>query len=148
MKYISSTITILALASLVAGCEQKPTASQEMEKIETKTKDAVQDMQDYTFAQRSEFTAKMRLQLAEIKIDLDQLEAKIEKSSDAAKAEAKPKLKALREQESELNKQLDQVANATESTWDDVKKGTKKAYESLKDGFMQSRQWVSDKIAP
>jgi PBP1b-binding outer membrane lipoprotein LpoB len=148
MKSITSTITILALAALVAGCEQKPTAAQEMEKIETKTKDAVQDMQDYTFAQKSEFTAKMRLQLAEIKIDLDQLEAKIEKSSDAAKADAKPKLKALRDQESELNKQLDQVANATESTWDDVKKGTKKAYESLKDGFMQSRQWVSEKIAP
>ncbi len=148
MKYIFSNITILALAALVAGCEQKPTASQQMEKIQTETNEAAQDMQEYTFARKAEFTAKMRLQLADMKTDLDQLEAKIEKSSEAAKAEAQPKLKALREQESQLNKQMDKVENATETTWDDVKKSTKEAYQSLKEGFIQSRQWVSDKIAP
>jgi hypothetical protein len=40
------------------------------------------------------------------------------------------------------------VKNATESTWESVKSGTRKAYEALKEGFQQSRQWVSDKIAP
>jgi hypothetical protein len=29
-----------------------------------------------------------------------------------------------------------------------VKSGTRKAYAALKEGFQQSRQWVSDKIAP
>jgi hypothetical protein len=43
---------------------------------------------------------------------------------------------------------LDKAKNATESTWDDVKAGFKKAYSELKDGFNQARQWVSDKIAP
>ncbi len=38
--------------------------------------------------------------------------------------------------------------NATESTWDSVKSGFQKAYDATKDGFNQSRQWVSDKIAP
>jgi ElaB/YqjD/DUF883 family membrane-anchored ribosome-binding protein len=80
--------------------------------------------------------------------DLDQLVAKVEKSSDAVKAEAKPKLQALRDQTAQLNKQLDEVKNATESTWDSVKNGFKKAYESSKDGFNQARQWASDKIAP
>jgi hypothetical protein len=47
-----------------------------------------------------------------------------------------------------LNKQLDEVKNATESTWDSVKGAFKKAYESSKEGFQQARQWVSDKIAP
>jgi ElaB/YqjD/DUF883 family membrane-anchored ribosome-binding protein len=79
---------------------------------------------------------------------LDQLAAKIEKSSDAAKAEAKPKLQALREKADQLGKQLDEAKNATESTWDSVKAGSKKAYNELKDGFNQARQWVSDKIAP
>ena len=46
------------------------------------------------------------------------LSAKIEHSSDAAKAEAKPKLQALRDQAAGLNKQLDDAKNATESTWD------------------------------
>ena len=66
----------------------------------------------------------------------------------AVKAEAKPKLQALREKADQLGKQLDEVKNATESTWDSVKSGTRKAYDALKEGFQQSRQWVSDKIAP
>ncbi len=148
MKFYTSTLAAFALVAMTIGCEQKPTTSQQIEKVKTDAKEAVQDMKDYTFAQKAEFTAKMQLQLAEIKSDLDQLDARIEKSSDAVKLEAKPKLKALREQEAELNKQLEAVQNATESAWDDVKSASRKTYESLKDGFQQSRQWVSDKIAP
>ena len=86
--------------------------------------------------------------MAEINNDLEQLEAKIKKSSDTVKTEAKPRLQALREKSTELNKQIGGVKNATESTWDTVKNGTRKAYAALKEGFQQSRQWVSDKIAP
>lgn len=119
-----------------------------MEKVKTETREAAQDMKDYTFAQKAEFTAKMQGQLAAINADLDQLQAKIDKSSDAVKADAKPKLQALRDQADQLKKQIDASGNATESTWDSVKSGTQKAYDALKDGFNQSRQWVSDKIAP
>jgi uncharacterized coiled-coil DUF342 family protein len=90
----------------------------------------------------------MQVQLDALNQDLDQLAAKIEKASDAVKAEAKPKLQALRDQTAQLNKQLDEAKNATESTWDSVKSGFKKAYEASKEGFQQARQWVSDKIAP
>ena len=48
----------------------------------------------------------------------------------------------------QLGKQLDEVKNASESTWDSVKAGSKKAYDELKDSFQQSRQWLSDKVAP
>jgi hypothetical protein len=65
-----------------------------------------------------------------------------------AKAEARPKLAALRDQSAKLKTQLSEVENATESTWDSVKAGSKKAYEALADGFQQARQWVSEKIAP
>jgi predicted nucleic acid-binding Zn-ribbon protein len=63
----------------------------------------------------------MQAQLAVLNQDLDQLAAKIDRSSDAIKAEAQPKLQALREQAAQLNKQLADVQNATESTWDSVK---------------------------
>jgi ElaB/YqjD/DUF883 family membrane-anchored ribosome-binding protein len=105
-------------------------------------------MKDYTFAQKAEFVKQMQIQLDNLNRDLDQLAAKIESSSDAVKAEAQPKLQALRDQAAQLNKQLDEARNATESTWDSVKAGFSKAYEATKDGFNQARQWVSDKIAP
>ena len=141
-------IAFLSAAAFVVGCDKEKTTSQQIDKLKAETKEAAQDMKDYTYAQKAEFTEKMRAQLAEINRDLDQLEAKIAKSSDAAKAEAKPKLQALRDQAAKLNRQLDTAKGATESTWDDVKAGSRKAYSELKDGFMQARTWVSEKIAP
>ena len=141
-------LTFLSLAVLGAGCDKEPTASQQMEKVKIETKDAATDMKDYTFAQKAEFTTYMQGQLNTINADLDQLQAKVDKSSDAVKAQAQPKIQALRDQSAMLKKQLDDAGNATESTWDSVKSGTQKAFDSLKNGFQQSRQWVSDKIAP
>jgi len=143
-------ITTLFIAAFAVGCNREETASQQLGELQDKTATAARDLkeQDYTYAQKSEFTAKMQGQLAQINKDLDLLAAKIEKSGDAAKAEAKPKLQALREQADKLDKQLGEAKHATETTWDSVKAGSKKAYAELKDGFDQARQWVSDKIAP
>jgi DNA anti-recombination protein RmuC len=146
-------IAVLAVAGVAVGCKpsaedtNKATAEQ-LDKVKRETKEAAQDMKDYAYAQKAEFVAKMRDRLAEINRELDQLSAKIEKTSDAAKAEAKPKLQALRDQVSKLNQQLDAAKNATESTWNDVKDTFKKGFTELKDGFESARRWVSDKIAP
>ena len=148
MKHKTLAIALLSTAGFVVGCNKEETASQRIDKVEAKTKEAAQDMKDYTFAQKNQFVEKMQGQLATLNTDLDQLSAKIEKSSDGAKAEAKPKLQALRDQTARLNKQLDEVKNATESTWDSVKNGFNTAYQSSKDGFQQARLWVSEKIAP
>jgi cytochrome c556 len=148
MKNENLLITLLAVAAFAVGCNKEQTTSQQIDKVQTETKEAAQDMKDYTYAQKSAFVETMQGQLAALNRDLDQLSAKVEKSSDAVKAEAKPKLQALRDQTAQLNKQLDDVKNATESTWDSVKGGFKKAYESSKEGFQQARQWVSEKIAP
>ena len=148
MKNITLAITVLAAATFVVGCDKNQTTAQQMDKVKAETKEAAQDMKDYTYAQKAEFVAAMQTQLAALDKDLDQLAAKIEKSSDAVKAEAKPKLQALRDQAAALNKQLDGAKDASESTWDSVKAGSQKAWDALKDGFQSSRQWVSDKIAP
>jgi hypothetical protein len=148
MRHKTLLLWFLSGTVFTIGCDKPETTSQQLDKVQEKTAEAAEDMKDYTYAQKSEFTAKMQIQLAAINRDLDQLAAKIERSSDAAKAEAKPKLQALRDQEAQLNKQLDEVKNATESTWDSVKTASKKTYASLKEAFRESRQWVSDKIAP
>ena len=148
MKHNKILLTFLAVAALTVGCNKEGATAQQLDKLQAKTAEAAQDLKDYTFAQKTEFTDKMRSQLAEINLELDQLAAKIEKSSAAAKAEAKPKLQALREKADQLKTKLDEVGNATESTWDSVKAGSKQAYGELKEGFTQARQWVSEKIAP
>ena len=148
MKSITLLLTLLSAAVFAVGCKKEETTSQQLDKVQAETKQVAQEMKDYTYAQKAEFVEKMQAQLAELNRDLDQLAAKIESSSDEVKAEAKPKLQALRDQAAQLNQQLDAARNATESTWDSVKSGFKKGYEATKDGFNQARQWVSDKIAP
>ena len=148
MKNKTLVITLLSIAAFAVGCKKEQTTSQQIENVKTETKQAAQDMKDFTFAQKAEFVKTMQGQLDALNKDLDELSAKIDSSSDAVKAEAKPKLQALRDQTAQLNKQLDDARNATESTWDSVKAGFSKAYDATKDGFNQARQWVSDKIAP
>jgi chromosome segregation ATPase len=150
MKNRTLLLAFLSAAAITAGCDKPRTTSEQLDNVQEKTAAAAQDLkdQDYTYAQKTEFTEKMQTQLAEINKDLDLLAARIEKSSDAVKAEATPKLQALRDQAAKLNTQLDETRNATESTWDSVKATSKKAYAELKDGFTQARQWLSEKIAP
>ena len=148
MKNITLFITLLAAAAFATGCDKEKTAAQQLETVKTETKQAAQDMKDYTFAQKAEFVKSMQGQLTTLNQDLDKLAAKIDSSSDAVKTEAKPKLEALREQTAKLNQQLADAQNATESTWDSVKASCKTAYETTKDGFNQARQWVSEKVAP
>lgn len=148
MKNKLLLITLLTAATIVVGCDKEKTTSQQIDQIKTETKQAAQDMKDYTFAEKAEFVKAMQGQLTALNQDLDQLAAKIDSSSDAIKAEAKPKLQALREQAAKLNQQLADASNATESTWDSVKADTKKTYAAVKQSFTDARQWLSDKIAP
>lgn len=150
MKQIIFLLLGLVAAVGLVGCDQKKTTAQKLDQLQAETKAAREDLkeQDYSYAQKAEFTAKLKSQLAGINRDLDQLAAKIASASPAAKAEAEPKLQALRQQAAKLNTQLDETQNATESTWETMKTTSKKGYDELKDGFMQARQWVSEKIAP
>ena len=148
MKNKTWAITVLSIAAFAVGCGKQQSTTQQIEKVQTETKQAAQDMKDYTFAQKEEFVKAMQGQLTTLNQDLDKLATKIDSSSDAVKAEAKPKLQALRDQATKLNQQLADARNATESTWDSVKSGFQKAYAATADGFQKARQWVSDKIAP
>src|ERR1039457_2637796 len=96
MKHKNLLILLLSVSAFAVGCDKEPTTSQQLDKAKAETKQAAQDMKDYTYAQKAEFVSTMQAQLAALNQDLDQLSAKVEKSSDAVKAEAKPKLQALR----------------------------------------------------
>ncbi len=147
MKKQLLAAALLAIAALAVGCDKEKSTTQQMDKAKTETREAAADMKDYTFAQKAEFTEKMQGQISDLNKDLDQLSVKIEKSSDAVKAENRPKLQALRDQSADMTKQLDAVRNATESTWDGIKATSQKAWDGLKDGVNASRNWVADKIA-
>lgn len=141
-------LACLASAAITIGCNKPETTGQKIDRAQEKVAEAAQDMKDYTYAQKAEFVQRMEVQLRELNQELDRLAIKVEQSNARAKAENQPKLDALRGQTTRLNKQLDEVKNASESAWEEVKAGFKKGYGELKEGFSNARQWMSDKIAP
>jgi small-conductance mechanosensitive channel len=158
MKTKPALISLLISAALIASCKPapdkpatqatEPTTAQQLNKVETATKDAAKEMQEYAYAQKAEFVTSMQAKLVDLNRSIDELSAKIESSSDRVKTEAKPKLAALREQSAGLTKQVDAMQSATEKTWDSAKAEAQKGYTALKEGFAQARQWISDKIEP
>ncbi len=154
--------TFFLAAGLAMGCastERRPAAepsqaggaAAEVDKGKTEADQAARDAQeaqDYAYAKKADLIDKMTKELADIQAELDRLSAKVEKSTGEAKAEAKLKLEAAREQWAKAKKQLEAAQGATESTWDDVKSGVKKSYGELQDSVAKARQWVSDKIEP
>ena len=150
MHMKNKMIASLVCSSVIvaAGCKQKDTTTQQLDKAGDKTAEVAQDIKDYSFARKTEFVSLMKTELTDLNRDLDQLETRITASSDAVKAEAQPKLDALRAQTVLLRKQLGVAENATESTWEVVKSDCRKSYDATCQGFQQSRQWLADKIAP
>ena len=152
-------LPLLCLALVAAGCT--PTATpvvpapststsnaQRLDEIKQDTKAVDQDLQDYTYVQKAEFTARMQAQLDDIGKDLEQLSVKIEAGPEGAKVESRKKIQELREDLAKQHAQLDKVKGADASTWNDIKNSTRKGYSDLKDGVKSARQWLSDKIAP
>jgi predicted nucleic acid-binding Zn-ribbon protein len=141
-------LIILAAAAIASGCNKDSTTYQQMDRVQAKTDQAAQDMKGYTYAQKAQFVDYMQGQLNDLNREMDELAVNVEKSSAAAKAEARPRVQALRDQIAGLSQQLDAVRNSTESSWDNVKVSANKAFNDAKDGFNQARKWLSDKIAP
>jgi len=159
MSHTKSISFVLCAIALAAGCSKQETSSQPPDKVTTETaakqldelkadtKEAAQDLKDYTYAQKAEFVESMQARLTALNKELDLLSAKIETASDEFKAQAEPKLRALHNQMAQLKQELDAARDATESTWDSVKAKAQKAYADVKDGFRQAQQWVSDKLS-
>jgi len=155
---ISATLLIsfASIAALAVACKPasesattpSATVDKQIDKAESAVREAAHDMKAFTYAQRTEFVAAMEKHQADLNRSLDELAASIARATPAVRAEAAPKLAALRAQSEVLAKQLAAAKDATPTTWDTVKATTNKAYDDLSKNFQQARQWLSEKIAP
>ena len=159
VKQVILSMACLSFVGLAVSCKStgnnsatEPkyvgTAAVERDKAKTETKEAAQAMQDYAYAEKARFVDEMKRELGEIQKELDRLSAKVERSSGTVKVDAKAKLAVVRDQWAQAKETLDRAESAGESSWDDMKSGFQKSYDLLKSSFDQTRQWLSEKIAP
>lgn len=122
--------------------------SNQLDRVQADATEARDDLAAYTHAQKEQYVESLSRRISILEEELDLLTTEVNNSSAAAQAEAKPRVAALRVQLDQLKEQLDQAEDATATTWDSVKQGTSAAYDDLKEGVQDTRQWMSDKIAP
>jgi len=130
----------------------KQTTTQALAAVETSTtqawasvKNSMQSATDYTYSQKDAFVAKSQEELDALDQNIKQLSDKVAGASTATKADGQAKLQNLRDKRAVLDKKLDEVKNATEATWNDVKKGFENSYDDLKNSLKQTWQSMSDK---
>jgi cytochrome c553 len=154
MKRKLSFHAALCAAAFLIGCKpadnpsaNDQTAPPQIDQVRKETREALKAANDYAYAQRKEFAAKMNAELEGLKEEMNQLAAHVEKSNAATKDEAAPRMKSLQERSDTLREKLDELKNATEATWEDVKAGVSKGADELKESVTQARHWLSEKLA-
>ena len=124
----------------------KEAATERFEQAKEGAIDAADSVKGYAFTQKTELVAKLQPKLDSMNRELAEANEKLKNASVQAKADAEPKLKALREQTAALGKHLENLKGATAETWDDVKGGFQSAYDKAKEGLKDAKTWVTDKV--
>jgi ElaB/YqjD/DUF883 family membrane-anchored ribosome-binding protein len=149
--FIALTVVVLGFTSCGDNPPASPvvvTTSSPPTTVPSTSSTSAQDTSSYTYAQKEEFETNMKVKLDKLNADIAELSAKIDKATDQAKADAKPKLQALRDQAAKLGEMLGKAQVATSSSWDALKADFKAGYANLEIGVTDARKWLSDKIAP
>lgn len=147
-KPILPILVSLGILSSALGCKKDPEVSDTMDRLKSEAKQIAAELDDKTFAQRAEFSDRMEKHIASLKVELNELEARVQKTSGTVKEESLARIKELRAKTSQLDTHLEAIKRASESTWESVKAGSKKALSEAQDQFKQMRQKLSEKIAP
>jgi hypothetical protein len=142
-KFFTLSSAVLLLATSACNKTETTTVTSQTEKGSAKKVEV-----EYSYSEKPKLVEKLKSELNEVNGEIKRVGDKMADSTEQARAEAKPKLEALKEKAKNLDVYIDKAQNATESTWNDVKAGSQKALDEAKAGFTEARQWLSDKIAP
>ena len=72
-------------------------------------------------------------------IERNKLEAKTQQAKAEVKEKYEEKLRALQERREQMRQKLDQIDNASEEAWRDIKKGVDSACQSLNEAIKKAR---------
>lgn len=127
----------VAAKKKLEAAEAEVTAAREAAKI------AAQDLEDFGYERRAEYLARVKRELNDSEIELNQLAR-----SGAAKADSEGRILTVRGRWTTAKEKLDAAGLASEATWSDAKKAIKQSRNDLKDAMATTRQWLSDQIEP
>lgn len=153
-----TTLSLIAVALLgVAppnGASQQEASKQQDDKTKSRAvrqevADAAEAIKNYSADQRDEAAQQAKAALDALDARIEALEARIDKNGDkmdqAARAQARSTLKALRQQRIQVAEWYGGLKDSTTAAWDHMKKGFSDAYKSLRSSWEKAeREYQED----
>lgn len=144
-KYIPTTALLLAgfAALAFAGCSKS-----DRDEAADKTKEAYQDtktavasgwnnLKDYTFEKRNDFTATLKARQADLEAGISKLRAEYSEAN--ASASRKAAMAELKNAEADYKAKLAAVGNATADTWTAARDDVAAAWDRLQASYAKAR---------
>ncbi|SIO36079.1 hypothetical protein [Salinivibrio sp. ES.052] len=85
--------------------------------------------------QRQEMIDKLHHRLHDWNQEIDKLEAKASVASANAKADYRDSIEHMRARKEQAKTRIDELQNASDDAWDDIKQGAEQALSSLKEAY-------------
>jgi hypothetical protein len=88
--------------------------------------------------EKTAYRQKLEAQLDEWGVEIDKLQAKASEASADAQSELEKQVHDLRDQEADAREKLDELSEAGEDAWQDVRGGVEQAWNSLGDAIQRA----------
>jgi hypothetical protein len=146
------TVSLLGLSS-VNYASEKASPAQETDKtsakdVRQKVDDTAEAIKSYSAEKRDEAAKKAKAGLDALDTRINALEKQIDKNWDkmdqAARAQARDTLRALRERRVQVAEWYGGLKNSGPEVWEDMKKGFSNAYKDLKEAWEKAEQKYRD----
>ena len=86
-------------------------------------------------SKRDEYAARMKQQIDDMNENIDELERKAKKASDAAEKKYDEQIAKLRTQVKQANAKLDELKSASEGTWEKMTDEVENVAKALKQSY-------------
>jgi len=90
---------------------------------------------EITMSEREQYVEKAKARIDQWNADIEKPQAKADEAKADAKIEYEKQLKQLRAHRDEAKEKLDEMAEASDSAWDDLKAGFESAWDKISSAF-------------
>lgn len=143
----SSALTVLLL-TMFSFSMNAAAQHGNFEEIQHDTHELIESLGDYTAQQRDAVVTEVNKSLTQLDRYTERMQERIDANMQVMSIEsqelARNAMEKLREQRAVVNVHLEQLANNTTDTWDEVKDGFVKAYEQMNEAWEEAEQSLTE----
>ena len=134
---IKNIITMLILIPTIS-------LAVELKDIKKETKDVVETSATYTKEQKENIQKNLEADFANLKKQIHELSAKIDKTSDDTVSDLKAELSQLQKKQNQIDDNLKKFKKTSGQAWNELKAGLDKAVSDLGESYSKAKEHLKE----